>query len=181
MNIFTVKDNIPQISPEALFIPEMREMWNADKSDSKGHATKVLAYIYHMADPKSVYYNLEEREAQILMDFFPNEDWHPDEKVEAAIEKYKLMNTTESVDMLESAIELTRKLSSFFREVDFAERDEKGKPVYQPKSVMESLQKVPGTIKALQDLKERVKKEQSSLNTNVRGNERFNIFEESDD
>ena len=57
--IFDVINNVPIITPEALYsISEFRVLWDRDKTKDKSKAQKEFAYIYHMADPKSIYANL---------------------------------------------------------------------------------------------------------------------------
>ncbi len=53
--IFDVIKGIPVIKPEALTIPELREIWMKDESIDKSLATKKITYLYHLLDPRSDY------------------------------------------------------------------------------------------------------------------------------
>ena len=94
--IFTIINNIPRITPEGLFIPEMLEIWNNDKSKDKIRATQELIYIYHMSDPKSVYAKLshDTREKTIIHDYLGDLDWKPQDYIVNAINKYKMLIET---------------------------------------------------------------------------------------
>lgn len=94
--IFTIINNIPRITPEGLFIPEMRAIWDADNSVDKHKATQELIYIYHMSEPKSVYAKLDAslREQTIITDYIQDKKWKPSKEVITAINKYKLLIET---------------------------------------------------------------------------------------
>lgn len=94
--IFTIVNNIPRITPEALFIPEMKAIWDADKSEDKLKATQELIYIYHMAEPKSVYAKLDDivKEKTIIADYISDKKWKPGPEIKNAIAKYKLLIET---------------------------------------------------------------------------------------
>lgn len=118
--IFTIINNIPRITPEGLFIPEMRDIWDADKSKEKDHASQILIYIYHMAEPRSVYNNLSEemKEKTIIQDYISDKNWKPDELVQAAINKYKMLTETAVYRMYKSVSIAMDKITVKLREVE---------------------------------------------------------------
>jgi len=180
MSIFTVRDNVPQITPEGLFIPEMKHIWDDDKSTNKSKATQVLAYIYHMADPRSVYHNiaLDTREEQIIKDYIKDKDWEPNVIVVEAIKKYKVLSETPASRLLDIANDTADKMANFLKNMDFAAVDKLGKPKYPTNMIMSALEKLPKVVSAIQDQTIKVRKEQQTSNVNVRGQEKFNMFEE---
>jgi len=118
--IFTIINNIPRITPEGLFIPEMRAIWEADKSDRKDEASQILIYIYHMADPKSVYNNLAEdkKEQTIINDYISNKSWQAGELEKAAIQKYKELVETPVYRMFKSVAIAMDKINIKLQEVE---------------------------------------------------------------
>jgi len=117
--IFTIDKNIPRITPEGLFIPEMLEIWNSDKSAHKDKATKELIYVYHMADPKSVYakLSLENREKTIISDYLDS-NWKPSDEILNAIEKYKMLIETPITRMFASVSIAIDKLNKTLEKLD---------------------------------------------------------------
>lgn len=178
MEIFTIIDNKPRITPEGLNIPEFKKIWYNDKHRNKWTAQGEIAYIYHMVDPESSYANLdhEMKEQTIIEDFIPKskqESWSPNEWVEAAMEKYRLLRETPASRMLESAKKLADKYARYFDEIDLNERDEIGNLLHDPVKVMSTLSKIPDVIKSIRVLQEEVAKGNQSKDIHVRGNKEF--------
>ena len=125
--IFTIINNIPRITPEGLFVPEMLDIWNNDKSKDKQLATKELIYIYHMSDPKSVYAKLSQdtKERVIIQDYFTEEeDWKPTEIIQKAIEKYKMLIETPITRSFKSVSIALDKLNKTLENLDAADARE---------------------------------------------------------
>ena len=81
MAVFTIENNVVKVNPEMLLIPEFKDIWDRDKSKDKGIAYKELAFVYFLADYKSVYtaYSPEEREDKIKQDFIRDTSWVRDD------------------------------------------------------------------------------------------------------
>lgn len=122
MEIFDVYDNEPRINPMGLFIPELRAIWDADKSKDKELATSELLYVYHMGDKRSPYssYPEDEKESKIIQDYF-QEDWTPSETVEIALEKYREMQSTVATRLLEGVKSQMDKMAKWMKESEFDE------------------------------------------------------------
>lgn len=118
--IFTIINNIPRITPEGLFIPEMLEIWNDDKSEDKMVATQELIYVYHMAEPKSVYNKLPEdkKEEAIIDDYIRDKTWKPSEKILNAIDKYKKLTETAAYRSFKTVEIAMDKLNEAVRKID---------------------------------------------------------------
>lgn len=118
--IFTIINNIPRITPEGLFIPEMLEIWNADKTSDKQQATQELLYVYHMADPKSVYSKIaiDSKERTIIDDYFSDKDWKPTPEVLKAIDKYKFLIETPITRAFSSVSIALDKLNNTIAQLD---------------------------------------------------------------
>lgn len=124
--MFTIINNIPRITPEGLFIPEMRAIWDADKSQDKHKATQELIYIYHMSEPKSVYAKLDAslREQTIIDDYIADKKWKPSKEVTDAIEKYKKLIETPITRAFQSISIALDKLNKTLEKMDAADARE---------------------------------------------------------
>lgn len=160
--IFDIRNNKPVVTPEALYsIPEIRNIWDRDTTDEKLTAQKELAYVYHMAEPKSVYSKLprENKETEIINDIFGGK-YRPDKEVQLAIDKYKELRETAALRLLKSSINACDKLSSYFDDIDFVKRDDAGRPLYTAKDVASNLEKVGKIRESLIKLEQTVEKEE---------------------
>lgn len=178
--IFTIKNNVPTITLEGVNIPEFKALWMDDSSVDKTKARKELAYVYHMASPKSSYSKLPsyEKEPEIRRDYINDEEWTPSELVLDAIEKFKKLNTTELMRLLVSASGVADKLSSYFDGVDFEETILDGSNKYEAGQVINSLSKLAAVVKSIRELKEQVEKDQEISNERTRGNVTLSIFDD---
>lgn len=124
--MFTIINNIPRITPEGLFIPEMRAIWDADTSQDKHKATQELIYIYHMSEPKSVYAKLDAsmREQTIIDDYIADKKWKPSKEVQDAIEKYKRLIETPITRAFQSISIALDKLNKTLEKMDAADARE---------------------------------------------------------
>ena len=183
MNLFniTVTGKI-ELNPEAIAIPPFREIWDRDKSKTKEKATKEISYVVYLCDYKSPYiaYAEPEREKVIREDFIKDDKWKPDEVITTAIEKYKELQYTPILRMLNSALGVADKISGYFDKVNFDEVDAKGFHKYDINDVLGAISKVENAVKKLKSLEQQVKSEQLE-NTNVRGNSEINDYELPDE
>jgi flagellar biosynthesis component FlhA len=166
--IFTIKNNVPQINPESLFIPELKAIWDSDKD--KSFAQKKLCYVYHMADPKSVYQRLpeEERESTIIADFIGDKKWKPSKLEEAAIEKYRKLNETVALRYLKATEYAMDSVAKILRTTAV--------DVDNMKDIISAVEKGEKLISSYSKLLEQVEKEVSS-NRKIRGGVRPSIFD----
>jgi hypothetical protein len=143
-------------------IPELKTIWDADETKDKIEAIKKLSYIYILCDYKSPYVLSVPPELvgkTVARDFMKDEDYEPDPNVLSAIDKYKQLQRTPSMGLLEAAIVTIHKLSSYLRSVDLSERDKSGKPVYKPSDVTNSLKSIGGIVESVAKVQEQIEKE----------------------
>lgn len=165
LNIFQLKDDQPYITAEGVNIPEFKAVWESDKSEDKTTAQKKLAYIYHMSSWASAYSNLgPEREAEVRKDYLGN--IKVDKKMEAAIEKYRKLQMTPELRLLESAFVMTDNLSTHFKTVNFAEEDERGQLKHSSRVAMQNLKDLAKMVESLQKLRKDVQKGLAELGAN---------------
>tara|TARA_R100000315_G_C5233956_1_gene145060 strand:- start:611 stop:1162 length:552 start_codon:yes stop_codon:yes gene_type:complete len=160
--LFDLKDRKVTFSPQALMIPELKTIWDADKTKEKVEAVKKLSYIYFLCDYKSPYVLSVPPElvgATVARDFLKDEEYLPCPMVSAAIDKYRELQQTPSMGLLEAATITIHKLSSYLRSVDLSERDKAGKPVYKPSDVTNSLKSIGGIVESMAKVKDQIEKE----------------------
>jgi hypothetical protein len=172
--MFEVVDYVVQISPSALNIPEFKELWKRDKTKKKDKAHAELSYVYYIADYKSEYRNhpFDERREKIKLDFCDKalgEDWEPDAKVNAAIEKYEQMQITPSLRFLTSVQNQLDKITDFMNGTTIDDES--------IKVIVDSIDKANKIILALPKLKEAVKKEVSEAEK-IRGGGEVGLYED---
>lgn len=156
-NLLEIKQGVLNISPEALMIKEFKAIWNRDRSTKKDKALKELAYIYHSCDYLSIYrnYHIDTRDAKIKLDLFEDRTWNPDKKVEEAKEKYKSLQTSLSLQLLNDVEMGLTKLRDYFRDPDFDE-DENG---VAAKNFIANVKSMGDMVKSVKTLREEVEKE----------------------
>ena len=178
-----MKNNKPSISPEALNIPEFKLLWTRDSKRHKTSSVEDLAYVYYMADWQSPYraYPPEERSAAVKKDIIERGRWKEDDAIKAAIRKYEEMQETPALRYLKSVEGAVEEMMKFFDNVNFdpEKKTTEGNkvPMSDIKKVMESVSKASVILKTLQELKERVRKEQDAAD-NIRGGGSAGLYED---
>lgn len=164
MGLFHLEGNIVQIEPDSLAIPEMRAVWDRDKTRTKEIAYKELSYIYFVIDFKSPYQNIadEHREAEVIKDFIKDDKWRPDALVNLAIEKYNYLQETASLRLLKSARGAVEKLTTFFKDKNTDDRN-----------YTSNLEKLGKIIESIDKLEEKVRKDTKSTEK-IRGGGEIN-------
>ena len=158
-NLIEIVNNTLSIKPEALVVREFKFIWDRDKSKTKDKALRDLAYIYHSTDYQSIYrnYHPDVREGKIRLDIYGDREHKTDSAVEAAQAKYKDLQTTLSMQLLDDAEFGLDKLRNYFRNVDFDEDDE-GKSA---KNFISNVKQLGDLVKGMKLLREEVEKELS--------------------
>ena len=66
-----------EIPPSSLTIPELKKLWDRDKSKKKSKAYQELSYVYHMCDFNSEYasYAYTHKEETVRKDHIKDEEW----------------------------------------------------------------------------------------------------------
>ena len=81
------------MNPTALWIPELKYLWDRDKSPDKEMASKEITYVVFKNAYKSPYdgFSEQKRAKKLIADYFTNrgiKGWKPDKHVEAAEKKF---------------------------------------------------------------------------------------------
>jgi hypothetical protein len=180
MDIFNLEGDIPMITPQGVFIPELKKLWLDDKTEDKSKAKGYFAYVYHMVNPKSIYANLpiEELHETLCTDFLNKpKSWKPTKAVQLAMDKYgKLIKTTE-LRALDSAKIMCDNLSDYFKSIDFKEVDERGVLVHDARKAVQNIKDMSGMVESLISLKKQVAKGMQEKGNNNRAGVELNMFD----
>lgn len=166
-NLLELVNNTVTIKPEALTIREFKTLWDKDKDKKKEKALQWLAYVYYTTDFQSIYrnYHPSTRETKIKLDIFGDRNWKSFPEIEAAQAKFRELQTTVSIEILNDAEAGIDQLRTYFRNVNFDE-DEEGKAA---KNFIANVKQLGDLIKGLKSLREEVEKELSDQ-MQLRGN-----------
>ncbi len=177
-SIFDIVNDSPVITPQALFIPEFKKIWDRDKSPEKQKAQAELAYIYHMVSPHSVYRETGiNRTSAVRQDYGFSQDWKPDKAITDAVDKFRILTSTPELRALESAIILSDKLAAYFRNLDFDDIDDKGALVNDPRKAMQNLKDLGGVVQSIVKLREEVEKSLAKKQGEIYGDKELNMFD----
>ena len=98
--------------------------------------------------------------------------------VKRGIVKYKALQKTESLGLLEDARYALEKIRGYYKSIDFNKRDAKGNQLFKITDVTRSIGDISKMIESLEKLKEKVVKEEE-LNSKVRGGAQGGYFEDN--
>jgi len=165
-NLIEITNGVLTISPEALVIKEFKKIWSRDKTKNKDKALKELAYIYHSTDYQSIYrnYHIDTRDVKIKLDIFDDREHKVDIEVIKAMDKYKELQTTISMQLLEDVETGFTKLRDYFKDADFKD-DENG---VAAKNFIANVKAMGDLVKSHKTLRDEVEKELTD-NMQLRG------------
>ena len=166
MKLFDLKARI--VSPEALLIPEFKDLWERDKTKDKLKAYRELSYVYFTSDYKSPYRSslTEDRlHTVVAKDFMKDPNYEACPKVRAAIDKYKELQKTPSMRLLDASVQTVHKLTNYLQDIDLNERDKNDKPLYKLSEITSSLKNTGGIVESLVKVREGVEREVSQQAT----------------
>lgn len=167
-SIFDVVDNKVIIKPEALLISPFKEIWaNKDKT----LANNQIKYIWFFSDYSSVYHKHpeEDRSRMILNDVIKDKTFKVTKELQEAVKKYRELNTTPALRLLESVYESVQRQDKFFKDVEYTEDN--------IEKIQRSIIRMPELQEAIKKAEENCKKEEIG-STKRRGTESTAMFEE---
>ena len=172
-----------KISPEALLVKPIREIWEKDKTKNKESFLSQMSFMFFMIDPRSTYSyitDLAERADEIIMQEGLPRDFQPTEDLKKAMEVYEKHTITSSYALLEAAKIAVDKVGKFLKEVDLNTLDDKGKPVYTINSITSAIKQIPQLAKDLVEAEKVVAKEIEEKGR-ARGGNNKTIFDDGFD
>lgn len=181
MELFEIKDDLVTFSPQALSLKPFKALWDKDKSKGKKKAIAELSAVYYYADYKSDFAEILDPQAKletiqtVIVDL--PKDWKPDSKFDEAVEFYKERQQTVTTILYDDAKSAIAKISSFLRDVDLQEKDDRDNFVHDIKKINDVIGGLPKTVETISKLEDLVKKEIQQNNT-LRGGHSKNTFED---
>lgn len=155
--------------PEILMITEFKKLVRRDRGspgDVNGHlkqrASRELALIYHMHTYSSPYskYAPEFRFEKLQTDIFKDDpDWKPDKVFRMAEDKFIELSDTGTILLLKAGNGAIAKLTDYFDNVDFDEKDTKGQPIYSARELVSNLGNLGKVVEGMQKLRDQVERE----------------------
>lgn len=179
VKLFKYESYVVEVEPEALMLKPFKTLYDRDKSKDKNLAMQELAYIYFMADPRSDYqYLVDEdvRSKEVIKALGMPEGWEPDDIVDTAMTFYKSFKPM-SAGLLEDTRFVINKLREELRNMDFHEKDDKGRPVYTLQTITATLKQIPGLAKDL-DEAERILSKDIIAESKIRGSQLKALLED---
>lgn len=182
LKLVKLEDELPVFEPEVRGISVFKKIIERPArykiaGDSDGRKKKLalmeLLFIYFFTDPRSPYWeNIKDLDNRILrvkeVVGLPSE-WVIDADLEAAIKFYaNEIQEDFDVQYLENSIRAAEKTKEWLKDVDYSLRDMKGKPIYIPKEVVNTIKESGGVIEGLKKLREKVYKT-LTMNPKIRG------------
>lgn len=177
MELFDIEAGRLVLNPNSLYIPEIKRIWERDKSIGKEQATDEIAYITFLCNmsTKNPYnaYSDTDKEKKVRKDTIKKE---PDKFIKDAIERYKEFQNTTNTRLLIGARSAADKLAGYFETVDFSKVDSYGKPIYSARDLSSNLKEVGNIVKSLVQLDKQVQREQLDQQV-VRGGNEIGMYE----
>lgn len=188
IELFRFNNNTIELyKPEVLLVKEFGDLLepkrNKCKEDPKGEqalrAFNEFAYIYLVYDWKSPYSEMSERDRKeaAMYDSGLTEEQLKDPLFLMACEKYRKLQDSRIMRLLNAAYTACDELEHFYKTVDLQERDlVTGKPIIGHKDVSASVANLGKVVASLNLLVEQVKKEQQK-NSDIRGDVTPGLFD----
>lgn len=121
--IFDVIKGVPVIKPESLTIPEMRALWDSDKTPNKEIATKKITYLYHLLDSRSDYSKVGADIRKQIVDKDHLVGFKIDEELQDAINKIVLLRKSVPERFLDGAEAQLIKMADFLKTSEINEKN----------------------------------------------------------
>ena len=196
MGVFKEDNNVIIIAPEIKTIPAFAAIIARDKDRQKRNAKKELAYIYYVTDFMSPYsiYDEEEREVRAQKACGFSDGWRKDAIIKHAIHQYEELQQTPAIKSLKtiretlfSALNAVKYVRTYLdRTIAHltSEADDEDGPEMDTESLIKTVNellkladKLPTTIATLEQVEEKVKKEQTNKRR-IKGGGDANYFED---
>lgn len=178
-NFFIIEGDELRINPIVLAIPEFLIIHNADRSTDKKKSLKEFKYIRFIADYKSEYnsYGLS-KPSQLGFDIFGDNNYKPRPDIQKAIDKYKELQNTHSMQYLLAIRNRVDMIIHFLTNAKLDEGTEEGKY----KNPFISIDKVTKVLNELEDVMEKLEKWEKKVleeeeDMQIRGGGELNAFE----
>ena len=169
------------IEDELLLLTPFKKLYKSDKTRGKDNFFNFLTVVYFTFDPRSDYSYIANEELRLKEVCESNGFPYPREfnnlELEC-IELYRKLTTTLSQELLRSTRVAIDKLRTFLENVDFNERDDKGKLVFTPQALTAAIKQIPQLSKELKDAEQAIAKEIEEQGRARGGNESKSLMDD---
>lgn len=131
MMLFELKNGKVKVSPESLSIPEIKVLYDKDKTKDKERFHKLIDYVYHCYDKNSPFHDvfLEERKILVGHDRFQDKKYPQKleklEEVQALIKKLNILQYSYAEQLLEGANRKIEQYLQFWKDTKLDEDNHK--------------------------------------------------------
>ena len=173
----------PSINPVALYIPTFKAVW--DKYEDKDMSERELAYVYYVSDYKSDYSGYSNNRAMVVAKDIMPKGWKPDEITNEAVKTYKHLQKTTSIHFLEWSRSSISSITEYFKSNTINEDDTdevKAMKItrFDPTRVVKLLKDVEPILTKLENLEEKILREENIGQNKIRGGGDIGFFEDPD-
>ena len=182
MRLIDFEDYKIVVTPEAMLIKPIRELYRKDKTRVKDFFYQQMSYLYFMVDPRSTYMYItdpQERAKEIIAQEGLPAKFKPSDELKQAMEIYKKHTTTSSTLLLEDTRFMVDQIRKEMRATDLSQLEEKDK-ILALKNMVSMGSMVPKLVKDLSDAERAVTQELNEMGR-VRGGGEKTIFEDGFD
>ena len=161
MRLFKYEGYRVVISEEAMMLKPFKKLWDRDTSPDKSNALNELAFVYFYTDPRSDYQYItipEDRLKAIKEGEGLPENWQPDKDVLKAVDFYDSFKPMSAL-LLDDSRKMINKLRDYINNIDFNEKDDKGKPIYTMNTITSTIKQIPELTKTLNEAERMVNQE----------------------
>lgn len=109
--LFIMQRDQPYLNPVGINLPEFQALWKADTSKDKSQYAKELAYVYHMCDFESPYFDVKDKEKEVGKAYMNSEKYKPTKRVQNCIDLYNRLQSSVERRALDSAITLCENIN----------------------------------------------------------------------
>jgi hypothetical protein len=114
-SLFIVENDVPQLVPLSINIPQFRDLYVSDKSKNKSNYAKQLAYIYFMCEfTDNPYYKMINKAEELGKQYMGDAKYVPDKKVQACIDFYKKLQYGSDRKAYEACVAMVDSLTDKF-------------------------------------------------------------------
>lgn len=183
--LFKITENTVYPNEESLFIPEVKKIWERDKSPKKETALKELAYCefmtsYLRSNPFRGYSD-DIKEFKIKKEIIRDDKWKPDKEVLSLIAYIDNLQEEGSdyYTLLKATLIAKTKIEKLFKSADLEAVNDKGGLLYKPKDFTSAMLDVDKCITSLAKLRKQVEEDLFEITKNRAGKE-INFFATKD-
>lgn len=165
--VFTIVDDQPYLTPIGLSIPEFAELWKADKTQDRSQYAKELAYVYHMCEYDSPYYDVANKSEVVAKAFMNSTSYKPSKRVLDAMKVYNDLQSNSEKRALDAAVAACDMIGNDLKKIEM-ESDEFNKLIREIDAEIKQCTEISSKIE-LMNQKLKLQETKLKINDNITG------------